>query len=233
MYKNGPCNLHADELSRIPALVETSADNWDEIRSHFIDNHLLEDTDMNNAKSTALRHRLRYKHAHRQYQLQRDYRTTKDPKGLDDMVNDKLFFRLPAPASAKPMCESTSDEKMATAQFKDPFCVYISRRLNERVVLLLEKMKTKFYAVKPPTTKSLSLSLSDKASFTSATRQGWPDIPFQEKYTNLAVREFISILRVDCYSTVQQCPTCTKHRIQLALTFNNCSFFLQQLHWSQ
>lgn len=117
-----------------PNLRRTAVD-CDDNPSFFIEKHLLEGTDINPAAHTAIPHRLRYKHARREWQLQRDDLLISNPANLEDRAHDEQFATSTAPKSASPMFEHTSIEEMATVQFKDAFCVDIRRRSCKGVAL--------------------------------------------------------------------------------------------------
>lgn len=55
------------------------------------------------------------------------------------MAHDALFAILPAPTSIDTMAEPTLDEEIATAKFKDDFCVDVRRHPDKRVTLLFGK----------------------------------------------------------------------------------------------
>lgn len=142
MYKNGPGNVHDDVWPRFRTLAEAADDDWNEIPSFFIENPLLEHTDINHSANTALPHKLRYKHARLQCQLQCNDHPACNPTSIGDVAHDELFAILPAPTSADPMIEPISNEGMATAPFKNLFCIDIRRVLNKGYHPLMEKMKT-------------------------------------------------------------------------------------------
>lgn len=94
MYKRGPLNVHADELSRLQTLAKTTADNWDEIPSFLLSKKFSDHTEINHVVNAALPPKLRQKQNRRDIQLQRDMYAAGYSTCIDVMAPDKLFATL-------------------------------------------------------------------------------------------------------------------------------------------
>lgn len=90
MCRKDPCNVHADALSLLTTLAETTADDWDAIPSFFLSHQNSAHTEIHHEGSLFTPLELHYKLACKNTQLQRDD-TLCDAKCLIDMSQDDLF----------------------------------------------------------------------------------------------------------------------------------------------
>lgn len=125
--RKGPSNVHADSLPRLITLMQTTADDWDQITSILLN--------IPSISCNMLPPKQRFKHAHNHTHQTGDDTVPGNGMHLDESSSNKLFPKLPNPTPGDPCFVPNFFEKPVALQFNEILGVCIRHRLKTGALL--------------------------------------------------------------------------------------------------